>query len=40
MYQENIMFCFFFLDELSHEKEKSKSLTDEMDQTFSELTGY
>uniref|UniRef100_T1KZW1 Tropomyosin n=1 Tax=Tetranychus urticae TaxID=32264 RepID=T1KZW1_TETUR len=27
-------------DQLAHEKEKSKSLTDEMDQTFAELTGY
>lgn len=26
-------------DELSHEKEKYKAITDEMDQTFAELTG-
>ncbi|KAI1294181.1 Tropomyosin [Halotydeus destructor] len=27
-------------DQLSHEKEKYKAITDEMDQTFAELTGY
>jgi len=27
-------------DQLSHEREKYKAITDEMDQTFSELTGY
>ena len=27
-------------DELVHEKEKYKSISDELDQTFAELTGY
>lgn len=27
-------------DEWAHEKDKYKAITDEMDQTFSELTGY
>lgn len=27
-------------DELVHEKEKYKSVSDELDQTFAELTGY
>ena len=30
----------YFTDQIAYEKEKYKSLTDEMDQTFSELTGY
>jgi cell division protein ZapA (FtsZ GTPase activity inhibitor) len=29
-----------FTDELVNEKEKYKSITDELDQTFSELSGY
>jgi coenzyme F420-reducing hydrogenase delta subunit len=27
-------------DEWAHEKDKYKAITDEMDQTFAELTGY
>jgi len=30
----------YFSDELVNEKEKYKSITDELDQTFSELSGY
>lgn len=30
----------YFADELVNEKEKYKSITDELDQTFSELSGY
>jgi tropomyosin-2 len=30
----------FFTDDLFHEKEKYKSICDDLDQTFSELTGY
>ena len=29
-----------FSDEWAHEKEKYKAMSDEMDQTFAELTGY
>ena len=31
---------FFHADELVHEKEKYKSIADEMDTTFVELAGY
>ena len=30
----------FFSDELLHEKEKFKSISDELDQTFAEMSGY
>ena len=29
-----------FLDELVHEKEKFKAISDELDQTFAEMSGY
>ena len=31
---------FFFPDELVHEKEKFKAISDELDQTFAEMSGY
>lgn len=37
----NLNFFFpSFTDELVHEKEKYKSIADEMDTTFAELAGY
>ena len=30
----------FILDELVHEKEKFKAISDELDQTFAEMSGY
>lgn len=36
----NILNLFGFSDEWAHEKEKYKAISDEMDQTFAELTGY
>ena len=45
----DILFCFLkmlsfkkylFSDELVHEKEKLKSISDELDQTFAEMSGY
>ena len=39
-----LLFCFllfpFHSDELVHEKEKYKSIADEMDTAFVELAGY
>jgi muramoyltetrapeptide carboxypeptidase LdcA involved in peptidoglycan recycling len=32
--------CVSTTDELVHEKEKYKSITDDLDQTFSELSAY
>ena len=29
-----------FADELVHEKEKFKAISDELDQTFAEMSGY
>lgn len=40
MLMELILFYPLSTDELVHEKEKYKSISDELDQTFSELTGY
>ena len=34
------IFQFFFADELVHEKEKFKAISDELDQTFAEMSGY
>ena len=31
---------FFVSDELVHEKEKFKAISDELDQTFAEMSGY
>jgi len=31
---------FSYLDELVHEKEKFKAISDELDQTFAEMSGY
>ena len=33
-------FFIFFADELVHEKEKFKAISDELDQTFAEMSGY
>jgi hypothetical protein len=30
----------YILDELVHEKEKFKAISDELDQTFAEMSGY
>lgn len=35
-----VMFIYLFSDELVNEKEKYKGITDELDQTFSELASY
>jgi len=37
---EDLPQCVYFADELVNEKEKYKSITDELDMTFSELSGY
>ena len=31
---------WFISDELVHEKEKFKAISDELDQTFAEMSGY
>jgi len=31
---------FYISDELVHEKEKFKAISDELDQTFAEMSGY
>jgi len=31
---------YLFVDELVHEKEKYKAISEELDQTFQELSGY
>jgi hypothetical protein len=40
LYSPTLLYCYSFLDELVHEKEKYKSIADEMDTTFAELAGY
>ena len=34
------LICFYVSDELVHEKEKFKAISDELDQTFAEMSGY
>jgi len=34
------IFFFAVSDELVHEKEKFKAISDELDQTFAEMSGY
>ncbi len=34
------VWTFFISDELVHEKEKFKAISDELDQTFAEMSGY
>lgn len=35
-----MFFLFVLVDELVHEKEKYKAISEELDQTFQELSGY
>ena len=36
----NMFFSTYLTDELVHEKEKFKAISDELDQTFAEMSGY
>ena len=38
--QTNFCSFFYFPDELVNEKEKFKAISDELDQTFAEMSGY
>jgi hypothetical protein len=40
IFLQKSLIILLITDEWAHEKEKCKAISDEMDQTFAELTGY